>query len=180
MGVGLCRDGVGVGGVGVGRIELVPPATGPGLTVGVGVVTVTDVGAKLMLAGFVSVSTLYTHQPAGKVKVFTTCPAGFTSTNTAPVSLKPHVPSGSLFSGNWCVGVPKSPKKSPFGRCTIAPPYWFQMEVEACQLQITLAVMLVSLRAISIKLLRQSLGLELFLKSLLKSMKVFGEICSTV
>jgi len=146
--------------VGEGNEVGVAVCVGAGVRARVGVVT--DAGAKLMTDGFVTASTLYTHQPVGKVKALTTCPEGLTSTKFAPVSLKPHDPSGSMFCAYWCVGDAKSPIKSPFGRCTIEPPARPQMDLGACQLQTTFAVMAVSFSAISIRLLRQSSGLVLF------------------
>ena len=63
-------------GVAIGGVEVVT-----GLGVGVG---------KITEVGLVMSSILYTYHPTGNVQVLTTCPAGSTSTNTAPVLVKFH------------------------------------------------------------------------------------------
>src|SRR5208283_248053 len=78
IGVGV-EEAAGAGvGVAIGGVEV---ATGLGVGVDVG--KITEVGSVIS-------SILYTYHPTGNVQVLTTCPAGSTSTNTAPVLVKFH------------------------------------------------------------------------------------------
>jgi hypothetical protein len=105
--------------VGVGICEIIGKEVrgevAEGVGEGIGIEDNVELNALSPMLGINTVR--YINQPVGKVIVLTICPAGVTSTITAPLSVKFQ----GWFSINWCVGVPKSPNQSPFGNISAAP-----------------------------------------------------------